>query len=107
MPTILGREVGPIGYGLASLTLGAPATLPAEEQAFAALRTAADIGCLVWNGGEFYGTPSSNSLVLLNCFFAKHPEYADKVVINIKGSMKPNWTPMALLRTSDRMWRIA
>jgi pyridoxine 4-dehydrogenase len=93
MPTILGREVGPIGYGLMSLTLGAPASLPSEEQAFGALRAAADLGCLVWNGGEFYGTPSYNSLVLLNRFFAKHPEYADKVVINIKGSMKPNWTP--------------
>jgi pyridoxine 4-dehydrogenase len=93
MPTILGREVGSIGYGLMSLTLGNPTTLPSEEQAFAVLRAAADIGCLVWNGGEFYGTPSYNSLVLLNRFFAKHPEYADKVVLNIKGSMKPNWTP--------------
>ncbi|CAI6338012.1 unnamed protein product [Periconia digitata] len=93
MPTILGREVGPIGYGLMSLTLGAPANLPSEEQAFEALRAAADLGCLVWNGGEFYGAPSYNSLVLLNRFFEAYPEYADKVVLNIKGSMKPNWTP--------------
>lgn len=93
MPNILGHEVGPIGYGLMSLTLGAPANLPSEEQAFEALRTAADLGCLVWNGGEFYGPPSSNSLVLLNRFFTKYPEYADKVVLNIKGSMRPNWIP--------------
>ncbi|KAF2656781.1 Aldo/keto reductase [Lophiostoma macrostomum CBS 122681] len=93
MPTILSREVGPIGYGLMSLTMGAPASLPSEEQAFAALRTAADSGSIVWDGAEFYGAPSYNSLVLLNRFFTKYPEYADKVVINIKGAMKPNWTP--------------
>lgn len=93
MPTILGRNVGPIGYGLMSLTMGLPESLPTEEQAFAALSTAADLGCAIWNGGEFYGGPSYNSLTLLDRFFNKHPEYVDKVIINIKGSMKPNWTP--------------
>jgi len=93
MPTILGRDVGPIGYGLMSHTLGAPASLPTEDETFEALRTAADLGCLLWNGGEMYGPPTNNSLVLLNRFFSKHPEYADKVVLNIKGSMKPNWVP--------------
>jgi pyridoxine 4-dehydrogenase len=93
MPTLLNRSVGPIGYGLMSLTLGAPASLPSEDQAFALLRTAADLGCLVWNGGEIYGAPTYNSLTLLNRFFAKYPEYADKVVLNIKGAMKLDWTP--------------
>lgn len=95
MPTILNRKVGPIGYGLASLTFGPPTNHPTEEQAFAALRAAADTGCLVWDGAEFYGTPDYNSLVLLRRFFEKYPEYADKVLLNIKGAMRPNWVPDA------------
>jgi pyridoxine 4-dehydrogenase len=38
--------------------------------------------------GEFYGTPELNSLHLLNDYFTKYPEDADKVVISIKGGMK-------------------
>lgn len=38
-----------------------------------------------WNGGEFYGPPERNSLVLLERYLAKYPEDADKIVINIKG----------------------
>ena len=42
-----------------------------------------------WNGGEFYGPPTYNSLVLLEKYFAKYPEDASKVVICIKGGMNP------------------
>lgn len=45
MATVLKKEVGPIGYGLASLTTG-PST-PHEDQAIECLRTAADLGYLV------------------------------------------------------------
>ena len=42
-----------------------------------------------WNGGEFYGPPNYNSLVLLERYFEKYPEDADKVVISIKGGLNP------------------
>jgi pyridoxine 4-dehydrogenase len=42
-----------------------------------------------WNGGEFYGTPEYNSLVLLEKYFEKYPEDADKVVLSIKGGTNP------------------
>lgn len=42
-----------------------------------------------WNGGEFYGPPDYNSLVLLERYFEKYPEDAEKVVISIKGGLNP------------------
>jgi pyridoxine 4-dehydrogenase len=42
-----------------------------------------------WNGGEFYGPPEYNSLVLLERYFEKYPEDADKVVLSIKGGVNP------------------
>jgi len=42
-----------------------------------------------WNGGDFYGGPDYNSLVLLERYFEKYPEDADKVVISIKGGLNP------------------
>ncbi|KAL9039402.1 MAG: hypothetical protein Q9214_004892, partial [Letrouitia sp. 1 TL-2023] len=91
MPNILGRNLGNIGYGLQWHTLSHK--LSSEEQNFEAMCTAADLGCLVWDGGEFYGKPEYNSLVLLNRFFAKYPQYADKVVLNIKGASEINFMP--------------
>ena len=43
----------------------------------------------LWNGGEFYGPPEYNSLVLLERYFEKYPEDADKVVLSIKGGVNP------------------
>ena len=91
MPNIPGLEVGRIGYGLQWHTLNHK--VPSEEQSFEAMRTAADLGCLLWDGGEFYGRPEYNSLVLLNRFFTKYPQYADKIVLNIKGACEPNFMP--------------
>lgn len=42
-------------------------------------------GLNFWNAGEFYGTPEYNSLHLLERYFAKYPEDADKVVLSVKG----------------------
>lgn len=58
-----------------------------DEQAFAAMKAALKSGANFWNGGELYGTPHANSLHLLNRYFTKYPEDADKVVISIKGSV--------------------
>ncbi|CAN8098699.1 unnamed protein product [Discula destructiva] len=84
MPQINGQEVGPIGFGLMGLTWR-PKPCP-QEQAFEAMRAAITNGSNFWNGGEFYGPPEYNSLVLLERYFEKYPDDADKVVLSIKGA---------------------
>ena len=51
------------------------------------MKAALKSGVNLWNGGELYGKPHANSLHLLNRYFTKYPEDADKVVISIKGSI--------------------
>ena len=87
MPHILGKETGPIGLGLMGLTWKAKP--PSEEESFATMRAAIKKGSTCWNGGEFYGPTEANSLVLLNKYFEKYPEDADKVTLNIKGGANP------------------
>ena len=53
------------------------------------MKAALNSGANFWNGGEIYGKPHANSLHLLNRYFTKYPEDADKVVISIKGSISP------------------
>lgn len=60
---------------------------------FAAIKAALDSGCNYFNGGEFYGPPNNNSLTLLNKYFAKYPEDAEKVVLNVKGGLGPGHAP--------------
>jgi len=55
------------------------------------MRAALEAGCNYWDGGELYGTPERNSLTLLNKYFEKYPEDADKVVVNIKGCSFENF----------------
>ncbi|KAK7992040.1 hypothetical protein PG988_000834 [Apiospora saccharicola] len=86
MPQLVGKEIGPIGFGLMGLTWRANPC--SEEQAFETMRTALKNGMNFWNGGEFYGTPEYNSLQLLDRYFAKYPEDAEKVVLSIKGGRK-------------------
>ncbi|KAL2166444.1 hypothetical protein VTG60DRAFT_2752 [Thermothelomyces hinnuleus] len=81
-------EVGTTGYGLMGLTW-CPDPIP-HERAFEIMRTALAKGMNFWNGGEFYGTPENNSMTLLDAYFAKYPEDADKVVLSIKGCYGPN-----------------
>ncbi|KAI1097712.1 putative aldo/keto reductase [Jackrogersella minutella] len=105
MPTLVGKEIGPTGYGLMGLTWRAE-PMP-EEQAFEAMKTALDNGMNFWNGGEFYGPPEYNSLVLLERYFAKYPEDADKVVLSIKGGVdntgkNPDGSPENTRRTIDQ-----
>ncbi|KJR87238.1 pyridoxine 4-dehydrogenase [Sporothrix schenckii 1099-18] len=89
MPQLAGKQVGPIGYGLMGLTR--PDSPLSDDEKIAAMRAALDAGANFWNGGEFYGPESANSLVLLEKYFAKYPDDADRVVLSIKGGMdKPN-----------------
>ena len=92
MPEICGSEVGPIGYGLLGLTWR-QGREPPQEQSIAAMRAAIENGCTLWNGGEFYGPPNANSLILLRKYYEKYPEDADKVVLNIKGGCEKDLTP--------------
>ncbi|KAL8786722.1 MAG: hypothetical protein Q9195_008097 [Heterodermia aff. obscurata] len=85
MPQLVTKEVGPIGFGLMGLTWRA--SPPPQEQAFEAMRAALKNGSNCWNGGEFYGPPDYNSLVLLERYFEKYPEDADKIIISIKGGL--------------------
>ena len=62
---------------------------PPQEQSFKAMKAALECGANFWNGGELYGPPERNSLHLLNEYFTKYPEDASKVVISIKGGLKP------------------
>lgn len=42
-----------------------------------------------WNGGEFYGPPNYNSLVLVERYLEKYPEDAGKITLSIKGGINP------------------
>ncbi|TGJ84135.1 hypothetical protein E0Z10_g4667 [Xylaria hypoxylon] len=85
MVQLLNKEVGPTGFGLMGFTWRAQPC--SQEQAFEAMREAIQQGKVFWNGGEFYGTPEYNSLTLLDRYFEKYPEDADKVILSIKGGM--------------------
>ena len=53
------------------------------------MKTALERDSNFWNGGEFYGSQDRNSLHLLNEYFTKFPQDAGKVVLSIKGGLKP------------------
>ncbi|KAI1661048.1 putative aldo/keto reductase [Daldinia decipiens] len=104
MPTLVGKKIGPTGYGLMGMTWR---TEPiSDEKAFEAMKAALKNGMNFWNGGEFYGPHERNSLVLLERYFAKYPEDAEKVVLSIKGGMDshglgPDGSPEGTRRSID------
>ncbi|KAJ5698533.1 pyridoxal reductase (AKR8) [Penicillium macrosclerotiorum] len=87
MPSLVGKEVGPTGYGTMRMTW--QANPPAQEVCFGSLNKTLELGANFWNGGELYGTPDYNSMHLLNKYFTKFPENAEKVVLSVKGGLKP------------------
>lgn len=60
-----------------------------ESQAHHVMTVALDSGATYWNAGEFYGTPTYNSLHLLNRYFTANPSAAEKVVLCVKGCLTP------------------
>ncbi|CAG8113602.1 unnamed protein product [Penicillium olsonii] len=86
MPSLVGKEIGPTGYGTMGMTWRPQP--PTQEVCFETLNTTLELGANFWNGGELYGTPEYNSLHLLNKYFTKYPENAEKVVLSIKGGLK-------------------
>ncbi|PSN67484.1 pyridoxal reductase [Corynespora cassiicola Philippines] len=91
MPQLLGKKVGPHGFGLMGFTWRA--TPISQEQAFATMRAALANNMSFWNGGEFYGTPEVNSMTLIREYLEKYPEDADKFVLCIKGGLLPSLHP--------------
>ena len=96
-----------------SLTgLTQPGFMLPDEETFKLLRAAINAGVNVWNGADFYGTPESNSLHLMNRYFSAYPEDADKVVLCIKSGVKEmrNFTldcsPEALCASVDNALKI-
>lgn len=87
MVLITGKEVGHTGYGMMNLTWR---TTPIPDpQAFSTLTTALANNVTMWNGGEFYGEPSTNSLQLLARFCAANPSSASRICLSIKGGLHP------------------
>ena len=75
------------------------------------MRAALRNGMNLWNGGEFYGTPEYNSLVLLERYFEKYPEDADKVVLSIKGAVgaagyHPDGSPEGIRASVDNCLKL-
>ena len=126
MPSLVGQEVGPIGYGTMS-AIPPPNTgigymltksgmtwnpqLPSEEVCFETLNTTLELGANFWNAGELYGTPEYNSLHLLNKYFTKYPENAEKVVLSVKGGLKvgqlvPDCSEKNIRRSVDECLRL-
>lgn len=71
---------------------------PPEEQAFAAMKAAADAGATSWSSATFYGNgapgeldESFDNLRLLGRFFKKYPEYIGKVQLVVKGGIAPGF----------------
>jgi len=69
-------------------------------------------GDIFWNGGEFYGPENRNSNHLLNEYFTKYPEDADKIVLSIKGGLganndlTPNGSPENIKRSIDTCLKV-
>ncbi|KAL1673627.1 NADP-dependent oxidoreductase domain-containing protein [Schizophyllum commune] len=107
MTKYLGREVGPIGYGLMSTSHLEPNHT--TEHAIECMKAALEAGANVWNGGEFYGTPEHNSLHIVKAYFTKYPEDASRVILSIKGCLadaglptsRPDSSPEGIRRSVD------
>jgi len=76
------------------------------DEAAKTMKVALENGSNIWNGGQFYGPPESNSLQLLNYYFTKHPEDKDRVYISMKGAFSfhplgPDNSPENIRRSID------
>ncbi|KAG9232924.1 NADP-dependent oxidoreductase domain-containing protein [Amylocarpus encephaloides] len=109
MPQLMGKEIGPIGYGLMGLTWRPEPQ--SDEESFEAMKASLEAGCNFWNAGELYGTTERNSLHLLNKYFTKYPEDADKVVLSIKGCLNlakfcPDGSPEGVKKSVETCLRV-
>lgn len=74
------------------------------NEATKAIKAALDRGANFWNGAQFYGPPTANSLQLLNHYFTTYPEDSKKVVLSIKGAFSlagPDNSPGGIRKSVD------
>ncbi|KAK5095651.1 hypothetical protein LTS08_008045 [Lithohypha guttulata] len=92
-PSILGRQTGPIGFGLMGFTWREQPQ--AFEKSIQTMKRSLELGYdnINWNAGEFYGTIEKNSLHLLKDYLTQYPDDASKFTLSIKGGGLPG-TPM-------------
>ncbi|RTE68356.1 hypothetical protein BHE90_017266 [Fusarium euwallaceae] len=70
------------------------------------MRCAVEEEMTFWDGGDFYGTSTYNSPVLLERYFAQYPEDAEKITLCIKGGFstrtsKPYGSPKEIRECLD------
>ncbi|KAF5528008.1 Pyridoxal reductase [Colletotrichum aenigma] len=107
--TLVGKAIGPTGYGLMGLTR--PWDQIDFSESVKLMKTALEQGANFWNGGIHYGTPDRNSLHLLKHYFEQYPEDADKVVLSIKGAYDakthiPDGTPEGIRASVEEAVRV-
>ncbi|EMR63239.1 putative pyridoxal reductase protein [Eutypa lata UCREL1] len=106
--TISGKAIGPVGYGMLSLTKPwAPIEYPMAAKV---MKTALEQGANLWNGGIHYGTPEANSLHLLRYYFEQYPEDVNKIVLSIKGAFGartgPDGSPEGIRASVDEAVKV-
>ncbi|KAG9092647.1 hypothetical protein FRC07_011612, partial [Ceratobasidium sp. 392] len=85
---LAGTPIFKIGHGLMQMTLVSGSL--GDEQCFEAIKAgieAAPPGAKVFlNSAEFYGPLNDRTanLTLLNKFFTKYPEYAERTILSVK-----------------------
>lgn len=73
------------------------------------MKAALDRGANFWNGAEYYGPPTSNTLHLLNHYFTAYPEDSKKVILSIKGAFSytgPDNSPEGIRKSVDNCLEI-
>ncbi|KAE8189424.1 hypothetical protein A4X06_0g4347 [Tilletia controversa] len=83
-------SIAPIGLGLMSLTWRSISDIVPDEESFRLIKAAIQKGGpnrVLLNTGAFYGPKEDAyaNIKILRRFFTAHPEYKDKVVVNVKG----------------------
>ncbi|KAM0247716.1 hypothetical protein ACHAQJ_009747 [Trichoderma viride] len=104
--SVAGKQSGPIGFGM--LGLNRPPALPYHE-ASRVMKTALDNGANFWSAAQYYGTPTANSLHLLNHYFTTYPEDSKKVILSIKGAYNragPDNSPDSIRNSVDNCLQV-
>ena len=81
------------------------------DEATQVMKAALDNGANFWNASQHYGLPHANSLHMLNYYFTKYPEDADKVVLSVKGAYdaataSPDGSPAGLRKSVEECLRV-
>jgi len=101
------KKILPIGFGLMNFTVIPEKKFTQElfNSTFKTILTgsgASQQRPLFINSGEFYGVPERHEgLKQLGGFFKAHPEFADSVVVSVKGGVNARWAPDTSTKNLD------